>query len=227
MKRLLFMVGIVMMAQGLMALTNYAEVYPPVMQTLIAVDVFKGDRHGSFEGDDVAVLSDGSAWKIHPTSKEEFSKWEFGDTLRAAVRDDWYWFKREHKFALHNHTRGGFVKAMLIHHKEEPLRVISTETYFKSGRSVFIPIVTYHSDNKGNRHSTTSYVQRGSHPQDARKVLALTDGSLWVIKDNLDDFCLGTTVYVGAQGVPGKFYDFILISGNEREATWTLARPQK
>lgn len=209
------------------ALVNYADVYPPVIQVLDFKDKFPGDRYGEFIGDDVAILSDGSVWKVHPKAADIFKYWQPGEFVDVGVRTDWYWFKREHKFTLYNHNRKEQVNVMLVRHKEEPLRIVSTDSYFKSTCPVYSYQNVDYIDDYGNIKTRTESHLVGFEPCDERKVLMLNDGSTWVIKDRLRDFQLGMRVYVGAQGVAGSFYDFVLITGDEREAVWTMARPQK
>lgn len=227
MKRIVFFMMMLLGIQNLSALSNYAEVYPPIMQAIIDSAFFRGDIHGEFVGDDVTILSDGSAWKVHPDSIATYRSWNLGDIVHIAVRTDWYWFKREHKFLLYNHNRAESIKVMLAQHKMIPLKIVSTDTYYKSQRAVFIPQTVYTTDVHGNNVSETHTQFSHYEPSNPRKVIALSDGSVWVIKDNLNEFQLGMNVYVGAQGQPEKFYDFVMISGKEREAEWTLARPQK
>lgn len=203
----------------------YLDIYPEVEQTLIGTEIFRGDRHGQFEGDYVADLSDGSAWKVHPEDREVYAGWHVGDTLRAKVRTDFYWFKREHKFWLYNMTRGESVKAMIIQHKGyfHELKIVSTDSYAKSTHTVEV-LTTVRDFNTGRERLVTTYK---TEPCDFRKVLRLSDGSFWVIKEKFDLFSLGTTVYIGAQGSSTNFYDFVFITGDEREADWTYARPQR
>lgn len=227
MRLLLTIAAVVLGAVGANAHTNYVEVYPPVMQTITETVPFRGDRHGKFSGDDVVVLSDGSAWKVHPKSKATYRRWYLGDRVHVALRTEWYWFKREHKFNLFNHENGESVKVMLVQHKYYPLTIVATDQYHKSYGPKITPQTEFYSDKNGNLQSQTVWVHTGNVPKDHRKVLVLSDGSTWVIKDKLNDFQLGMKVFVGAQGVPGRFYDFVLIVGDEREAVCTLARPQK
>lgn len=205
----------------------FRTVYPEVGQTLVGTEIFVGDRHGDFEGDYVTHLSDGSAWKIHPDNREVYQTWCVGDVVRIKVRTDWYWFKREHKFFLYNQTRGESAKVMLIQHINYPypLKIVSSETYAKSTKLVRVPkAVLVYKNGKFVEEMTIVYE---SQPCDYRKILGLSDGSYWVIKNDFDLFTLGTAVYIGAQGSQTEFYDFVLIVGDQREAQWTYARPQR
>lgn len=194
---------------------NFEEIYPPVIQWLDSTAFFPGDRHGEFEGDPVAILTDGSAWKVHPTSREIFEHWGRGDKVRVKVRTDPYWFKREHKFALYNYDRGETIKVMLVYHKAEPLKIVSQDTYAKSKK--LVAVASPYDKNK---------IIYEWQPADFRKILGLSDGTFWVIKENFNAFMIGKDIYIGAQGNPKAFYDFILIVGNQREAKWTAGRPQ-
>jgi hypothetical protein len=208
------------------ALSNFIDVYPPIQQTIVDSGLFMGDRHRDFIGDAVAFLSDGSEWKIHPKQRDIFATWNAGDPVHIAVRTSFYWFKREHKFSLCNGVTQESIPVMIVRHKATPLKIVATDLYHKSTKSIYSYYTTHTVDENGNRKPVTLSRYEGEKPTDFRKVLVLSDGSCWVIKDNLNTFLLGMEVYVGAQGTPGEYYDFILISGTEREAIWTWARPQ-
>ncbi|MES2122649.1 MAG: hypothetical protein V4492_07740 [Chlamydiota bacterium] len=227
MRLLMTMMAMVIGAIGANAHTNFADVYPPVVQTIVETSPFRGDRHGQFRGDDVVVLSDGSAWKVHPKSKDTYRKWYLGDRIHVSLRTDWYWFKREHKFFLNNLESGEKVKVMCVQHKYYPLTIVGMDHYCKSYGPTWSPQTELYTDQDGRLQSQTVWVYGGKVPKDYRKILVLSDGSTWVIKNHINDFQLGMKVFVGAQGAPGRFYDFVLIAGDEREAVCTLARPQK
>lgn len=232
MKKLVMFAGLLtaclLSCVNLQAISNFESFYPPVVQNIEGTVIFSGDRHNQFEGDYVAILSDGSAWKIHPDCREMYARWLPGESVRVKVRTDWYWFKREHKFALYNYNRGETVKAMIVHHKEYPipLQIITVETYAKSTCLVAVPhyITKYRSD--GTTSTEVAYHYEWE-PCNFRKILGLSDGTFWVIKDKFNDFHVGSRVYIGAQGHPEHYYDFVFISGDQREAQWTYARPQK
>ncbi len=211
--------------QNLEAIKNFEMIYPSVTQTLEDKLVFGGDRHGEFEGDLVAFLSDGSAWKIHPTQRQQFRTWENGDQVRIKVRTDHYWFKREHKFSLYNETRGEALKVMIVRHIDTPiqLKIVSTDLYVKEYTTT--PVSSYQWVFENGQMREREVVQFITIPV-YRKVLVLSDGSSWVIKDNIDEFRINSYVYVGAQGNPKNWYDFIMITGTEREAIWSFGRPQ-
>lgn len=190
--------------ENLNAVTNFREIYPPVVQQISGSSIYEGDRHGEFEGDYVAYLSDGSGWKVHPKDRETYENWSLGDLVRIKVRTSFYLFKREHKFSLYNYNRGEEIFVMLVRHADTPIqkKIVQTDMYIHSyDWDEEMPVF--------------------------RKVIALSDGSLWVIKEQMSDFTIGQTVYIGAQGVAKKWYDFIMITGSEREAVWTWARPHK
>lgn len=227
MKKLILILAFLFSINQAYALVNYAEVYPPIMQSLEGSVPFNGDRHGEFWGNPVAILSDGSAWKVHPQSMETFKTWQAGDIIHVGVRTDWYWFKREHKFLMYNHTRGTTAKVMLVQHKTQPTTIVSTETYYKSKEPHYIYRTVKKTDpNTGVTTYHTEEIFAGYKDSNPRKILFLSDGSIWVIKANFNSFQLGMNVFVGAQGVPNKFYDFVMITGTEREAQWTMGRPQ-
>ena len=227
MKAFFLVVLLIVAKSHVWGIANFAEVYPPSVQMLQNTTQFVGDRHGDFVGDSVAILSDGSCWKVHPTSQGIYRFWQPGETVRIKVRTDWYWFKREHKFALYNYDRDESIKVMLVEHCAEPLQIVDTKSYAKSQRAVYNPHTVYYQNSNGTQSSYTTYHFSHYAPMDFRKILALSDGSVWVIRKNLGEFEVGMKVYIGAQGVPDRFYDFVFIVGDEREAKWTYARPQK
>lgn len=213
---------------SLIGILKPSSIYPPVNKTLEGHAVCKGDRHGDFKGDLMAELSDGSLWKIHPDCREEFQRWQIGEKIHVAKRSDRFWFKREHHFLLINHFSNSSVKAMLFRHGgKDPLRIVDTESYYKSISPKFIKEVTKTEDNNGKEKVEEKDVYIGNIPSNPRKILRLSDGSEWVIKDLLGEFQKGMKVYIGAQRIPQRIYDFVLIIGDEREVIYTLARPQK
>lgn len=177
--------------------------------------IFQGDSHGDFRGDLVAILSDGSQWKVHPDNPEKFRRWNMGDRIHVAVRTSFYWFKREHKFHLYNHENGECVKAMLVNYGEAPL-VIVDATKPTATDSVTVPI--YATDANGNLY----VVGYKDVPCTYRSYVTLSDGSVWQIGKNFSSFTYGRKVYVGYNESSTAFKPF-LISGTEREAGWTWA----
>ena len=211
----------------LFGFVNPSQIYPPVIQQLVDIGRCNGDRYGQFRGDPIAVLSDQSVWKIHPDSARQFALWKRGDVICVSERVDRYWFKREHKLLLCNKTTGSTAKAMLFRHSPSSLQIVNTQNYFKSTRPKYIEEISYEEDDEGKQKKKVKQIFVGYEECDPRKIVTLSDGSVWVIKHHLQELQMGMRVYVGAQGIPQRFYDFILITGDEREAVVTLARPQK
>ncbi len=188
--------------------------FAPNRQYFVSIDTFRGDQHGEFKNDLVACLSDDSAWKVHPTDKDKFSRWTANDIVHVGVRNSFYWFKREHKFELVNHTRNETVKVMMVQYpRVAPLTVVLAETYLKNQS---IQPFTY-TDSLGRIN--TIYVPSNTY----EKKVALSDGSVWTIRKNFESFSIGNRVYVGVNATKNGF-DFLLISGLEREAEWTWAK---
>jgi len=183
----------------------------PTRESLVTADRFRGDKHGQFKDDFVAVLSDGSAWKIHPTEQTKFSNWAVNDVIHVAVRTSFYWFKREHKFELVNHTRNERLKVMLVQYPRTPLTVVLAETVLV-GYS-YVPHTTYI-----NGTPITTY----SHVPNYEKKVALNDGSMWKIDGKYSSFSLGNRVYLGVNLINDRF-SYFLITGLEREAVYTWA----
>lgn len=180
---------------------------------LLGSYVFQGDSHGDFAGDLVAVLNDGSQWKVHPDNPEQFLHWNVGDTVHIAVRTSWYWFKREHKFHLVNHNNGQVVKVMLVKHSDVPLMIVDA-TKPMATDSYTVPV--YSTDSNGNLY-VSGYRQV---PCDYRSQITLSDGSVWIIRKKFSSFKYGRKVYVGYNESSVAIKPF-LISGIEREASWT------
>lgn len=174
-----------------------------VLRSVYGHYVFNGDRHGDFVGNYVIVLNDGSEWKVHPDDTNKFSRWEINDIVHTKVRTSFYWFKREHKFELFNHTRNEAVKVMLVNYPIEPMTI----------RDV--------------RIDTKYYVQE--HQNGTRTVdiiytynVLLSDRSLWTIKDRgqaLNLLKVGRFVYLGLKH-KANTYSYFFILGTEREAKW-------
>lgn len=186
------------------------------LQRLEEVYIFSGDDHGDFSGDLAVVLSDGSAWKIHPDSVKKFRRWGRGEIVHVDVRSSFYWFKREHKFKLYNHQRKESVKAMLVAHIDPPLAIVDTYTY----PTDIMLVPHYERDFNGNDY--IAYYQEV--PINFEKLLYLNDGSIWKIASCLNSFNTGMKVYRGAADRATSFFYF-LISGLQREAVWTSASP--
>lgn len=174
---------------------------------------FSGDRHGEFKDDILVHLADGSIWKVHPLDREKVSQWNPYDRVHAQVRKSFYWFKREHKFALLNHKRGESVRAMLIFHGTYAKQIIwATQPQPK----VITRTPIYRVDKYGNRvwaGEETSY-------SDYRQTIQLNDGTFWEIRGQYNCFRPGTTLYVGWDNQENDNGLFFIV-GTEREALWT------
>lgn len=180
-------------------------------------DIFPGDRHGDFEGDLLAILSDGSAWKIHPDDQEKASNWELGDFVHISVRTSFYWFKREHKFLLCNHNRGEALKVMIIRHAQPPLQILATSDTYPTN---MIEVEEYvANDRLGNPIFEEEII-----PADFKKEITLNDGTSWIIGEKFEDFSPETFVYMGEKETE-EGIDKFLICGTEREAVWTWIKP--
>lgn len=197
---------------------GFWDMYSPSMQNLQGIRIYEGDRDGSFSGDLVAILSDGSGWKIHPDHPDIFNSWEEGDWIHIDIRTSWYWFKREHKFLLHNYTRSETVKAMLIQHADSPLCIVDTDSHLgivDTDSHLETKFVTvYEEDEEGNEH----IVERSETGSKLQKDLYMSDGSIWTI-DETDDFKIGDYVHVGVNAGAESF-QFFLICGVEKTAKW-------
>lgn len=195
---------------------HYEILYPASVQPIIFTDTFRGDSHGQFYGDYVAILADGSAWKIHPKDRELYESWSLGDRVRVMYRTDFYWIKREHKYWLHNHSNGQQCRVMIAQHSNNPWKHI-VATDIRSHEELVTQ--TIYEDGQSKEVKVWALVPYA-------KIIRLNDGSLWKIENRqkFDLYQVGTPVFVGVQGTPGDDYDFLLIVGLEREARCTRAK---
>lgn len=198
------------------AVVEYEQMYPASVQTIVSTDIFQGDSHDEFAGDYVAVVEDMAGWKIHPEDRAKYESWAAGDRVRIRYRTEPYWFKREHKFWMYNHMKDETCRVMIVQHSEQPVKSIvfeetlTKEVKFRKQKVVWGQVIEYEC------WETVPYA----------KILELSDGSVWKIQnpEKFDKYTKGTPVYVGVQGTPDIEYDFILITGLEREAESTRAK---
>jgi hypothetical protein len=179
----------------------------PTLQYLTSSRLFNGDRHSDFRNDFVAILGDGSQWKIHPKDTNLFKTWEVNDVVHIRARTSFFWFKREHKFEMYNHTRNEIARVMLIQYPYAPLIILSEQTYLKN--SELVPMKKRDAD--GNE--ITEYTLVNTY----EKVIYLNDGSSWIIKEKIENFTPNKYVYLGVNDAREGLY-FFLITGTEREA---------
>lgn len=179
---------------------------------IVATVPYEGDRNGDYKNEIVAVLDDGSCWKIHGTREEKFLNWNPGDDIHVGVRSKFYWFKREHKFQLVNHTQDQTVKVMLVNYPKHPLYIVKAETYIThTSTQSFI-----YFDASGRSHTSFRTVNHYA------KRLILSDSSFWNIEEQMSSFLVGDAVYVGTH-VRNKKGKYFLISGMESTAIHTWA----
>ncbi|MEM1282834.1 MAG: hypothetical protein AAGG81_04695, partial [Chlamydiota bacterium] len=191
---------------------NYLQEAFSEQTELLGAYIFQGDSHGDFRGDYVAVLSDGSQWKVHPDQPEKFQGWNVGDRIHVEVRTSFYWFKREHKFHLYNHNNGEYIKVMLVDYGDQPLVVIDA-TKPVATDSYTVPIIR--TDSNGNIY----VVGHREVPCSYQSYVTISDGSVWTISKEFSKFKYGRKVYVG-YNESSVSIDPLLISGIEREASW-------
>ncbi len=222
----------------LQAAPCFYETYPSIVQTLEKKEILSKSDNSTSSA--TAILSDGSKWKIHPKSIETFSTWSLHDPVFISLRKSFYWFKREHDFILYNTERDESVPVIFIKHKEEPLQVVATEVYYKKNTPVYKKITTYTYKEETlpleegeivprtviRKEPETSYEYVGEQPSDPRKVLRLSDGSIWIIKKEslFPQFILGTPVYVATDKSVSGHYQFLLITKNKEKAPYAHAR---
>ena len=195
-----------------------SETQSKLSSYMMGFDVFLGDKHGDFKGDLIAILSDGSAWKIHPNDREKASSWELDSSVHISLRTSFYWFKREHKFLLCNHDKGDSVKVMVVKYAESPLQIIETSGIYPTN---MIEVEEY----MGNDIRGYPIFEEEIIPTDFKKDIVLSDGTVWVIGEKFQDFRPEIPVYMGVKETEEGTKRF-LICGNEREAVWTWITPR-
>lgn len=211
-KLLLPLVLFVCLFTSAFAYSHSQDDFRRTLQYYVGLAAFNGDSHGQFTGDPVAILSDGSAWKIHPKDKEKFSRWIGNEIVHVEARTSFYWFKREHKFELRNHMRNESVRAMLVQYPTYPLMIVESHSYIADTK------VEYTEYRHDDGSSTTVPTVYNIH----EKRVVLNDGSAWRIRENFDSFNIGNTVYLGCNSENNRYY-FFLVSGIEREAVFEWA----
>lgn len=169
-----------------------------ILRSVYANYAFPGDRHEEFVGDYVVVLNDGSEWKIHPEDSDVFRQWEMNDIVHPRVRSSHYFFKREHKFELVNHTRRQTAKVMLVKYPTHPLIVMDT----------ILEITDQFISNKKIISVYTTHIY-------------LSDGTVWRVAGNQKHlFTNYRFVYLSVNDTADGFANFFFIVGSEREAVW-------
>lgn len=179
---------------------------------LEAVSLYHGDNHGDFKNNYVAILSDGSRWKIHPDDADKFSSWTINDECHIAVRTSFYFFKREHKFELFNHTRNESVRAMIVRYPPDPLKIIDMDIYVYE--------TWYETICQTDEEGHVIYCYEEERRSYEAKIY-LSDGTIWIAR-NFGSFDVGAFVYVGYNIKNGGIYCFML-TGAQREAVWAWA----
>jgi hypothetical protein len=178
-----------------------------------STSTFSGDSHGEFFGNSVTILSDGSAWKVHPDDELKYSLWLPGETVHPQVRTSFYWFKREHKFELQNLCRNESIRVMLVQYPTYPLYITHVDWVEHGG---------YYTTHKTKDASGNSYSLIKWNPLYLKNVY-LNDGSIWHIVTDNKNFKEGKFVYSGIQTNANGF-EYFLIAGTEREAVWTKVK---
>lgn len=189
----------------------------PEMRKIVATFPYEGDKKGDFKYERVVVLDDGSWWKIHGTKEQKLLNWNSDDEIYVGLRHKSYWFKQEHKFQLVNPAKDERIKVMLVNYPEQPLQIISTESYLIG--TELRSMTTYV---QGKSHVSYYYVNRYG------KRLFLSDNSIWKIEDEnkKDKFSVGKNVYIGTD-IKGKKGAYFFIGGIESKAFFVTAYKTK
>jgi hypothetical protein len=205
-KILIICAVLVLISSSLLANKNH--IYNRYLgHVLKSVSLFDGDKYGDFEDNLVAILSDGSSWKIHPHDQNTFSNWQVDDPIRMRVRNSFYWFKREHKFELVNEARQEEVRAMIVHYGDFPHKIVGCQRKVIGYRmGVCQNIDAVRGQLKSHYYPTLIY----------KTVLRLEDGSHWITEGGCY-FKNEEKAYIFIDQETGFF---ILVTGHEREAMW-------
>lgn len=217
------------------------DIHPNCYQQIIGETVFEGDRHGDFKGNSVAILEDGSYWKIHPKDTDLFASWDLGDVVRIGYRTSSYWFKREHKYHMYNVTKKEEARVMLIQHQGEPqeLRVVTKRNV--SGVDDLVYYLKEHRIAMWPTRNSINFSWKGDHNyfhySHVFCIVTLSDGSMWLLITKHSNLKLTSKVYVGTQNGARIYdqgenfyinkppFDFFFISGTQREAWSCRAYP--
>lgn len=185
---------------------------------LVGIYPFEGDRHGDFEGDIIAVLSDGSRWKVHPKNLVDFGSWQPGDPVHVGLRTSFYFFKREHKFYLENLKKDTWVKVMLIKHGNNSQMIVETSDVYPTATYEHpIQIPVEYKDAYGNVFYHWITVGYETRPCNFVKELYLSDGNMRIITGRFGNFTVGKVVHIGYDKYDSESF---LITGTQREAVW-------
>lgn len=186
---------------------------------------YSGDKQGDFKNDYVAILSDGSHWKVHPKNKTNVESWLPEDPILVHARQTPHWFKREHNLELHNVRLKESVPVMLIKYPEHSLTVVESTLYVANVNDTptFLNL-------NGKVFKTRNWIpySKGHEPwyPAYRIKLLLSDGSSWwqhAKSASLGEYKVGAPVYISSNKgkVKGRHGTFVFcISGLERQSNW-------
>lgn len=190
-----------------------SELISPYIHKYEANFIYEGDNEGKFKNDFVAVLDDGSQWKIHSKNYEQFSKWNIGDLVHIELQTqtEWYLFKK-YDLLLFNHECNESIEVSLL---QTPLTISLSEN-----------------------PQPTSYIDSGFGKtyQNYRQNITTSDGQQWEIIDPelKKSFPKDTPVYIGYNvynSLPSsilcyvledgkKYVSFFIINGAEQKLNW-------
>lgn len=193
------------------------ELISPYIHKYEANFIYEGDVKGEFKNDFVAVLDDGSQWKIHTKDYKKFSKWNIGDLVHIELQTqtEWYLFKKYYLF-LFNHECNEGVEVSLLK----------------------TPLTISHSENP----QPTRYIDKGfiKTYQDYRQNITASDGQQWEVIDPQlkESFPKDTPIYIGYniyRSLPlsifcyvledgKKYVSFFIINGAEQKLNWQWTR---
>lgn len=174
-----------------------------------AVYPFKGDSKGEFVGDLVFRLNDGSEWKTHKKDAKTTKRWSQSDFIEVSIRTSFYFFKREHKFILTNHTRKETARAMIINYQYNPVFVKHVEL-LEVDRKLMDKYETHDGQVVKVKEWVVYYHQ----------FLHLSNGEIWRNKSPDYSFKEGAFVYV-VYSYSSDGFETAVVRGTGRNSYWT------
>jgi hypothetical protein len=192
------------------SVSERAEIIP-FCNHIVSTALFEGDADKNFIGDYVVVLDNGSAWKIHPEDAVAYSKWYIDDLVQPFARTSFYWFKREHKFMLHNYSRNERLRVMLVSYPTAPLFITSAQEVAVGG----------HWEHTRVLDGSNQWVKVSTWVIDYKRNLYLNDGSIGLIANDAR-FTAGRFISPGINNDGDRFWYFLAL-GLQKDSFWIKA----
>lgn len=207
-------------------LQHYATIYPACDQQL---QVIERDSDGAL----MITLTDGSTWEIDLGSLKSDLDWLANDPVRVEFRKKPYFFgwTTRDQMSLYNVRLDESFDVYLWDSVSNPapLTVMDVESndliFDKLLIPFFCPLTFDIPESFENAEVELRYdVKRRAFDwtsKEYKKILVLSDGTRWLIKDNYKYFQKGTEVYIAAPQKANENFEFVIIDGYNGS---TLAR---